>query len=59
MDGTEVFDAELSKLPTDGWHIVDSTNLSVDETVDEVIRLLAREVRDRLPHRDSTWLCQV
>ena len=41
MEGTEVFDAELSKLPTDGWHIVDSTNLSVDETVDEVIHLLA------------------
>lgn len=39
--GTEVFNAELSKLPTAGWHIVDSTHLSVDETVDEVIHLLA------------------
>lgn len=39
--GPAVFNQELSKLPTDGWHIIDSTNLSVDETVDEITRLLA------------------
>ena len=36
-----VFNEELSKLPTDGWHVVDSTHLTVEETVDEVMHILA------------------
>ena len=40
--GAEVFDEELGKLPTDGWHAIDSTHLTVEETVDEVMHLLAR-----------------
>ena len=38
--GTEVFNEELGKLPTDGWNIIDSSHLTVDETVDEVLKLL-------------------
>ena len=39
--GAAVFNEELSKLPTDGWHVVDSTHLTVEETVDEVMHILA------------------
>lgn len=38
--GTEVFNRELGKLPTDGWNIIDSSHLTVDQTVDEVVTLL-------------------
>lgn len=38
--GTDVFNRELAKLPTDGWNIVNSTDLTADETVDHVMGLL-------------------
>ena len=45
--GTDVFNEELSKLSTDGWHIIDSTHLSVDETAGEVMHLLALKRKNR------------
>lgn len=38
--GPDVFNEEIDKLPTDGWNIIDSTHLSVQATVDEVMDLM-------------------
>ncbi len=38
--GTDVFNRELAKLPTDGWNIVDSSGMTADETADYVLTLL-------------------
>jgi adenylate kinase family enzyme len=38
--GADVFNQELRKLPVEGWNIIDSTHLTIDETVDEITGLL-------------------
>lgn len=38
--GPERFGEALDKVPTEGWHVIDSSDLSVGETVDAIAALL-------------------